>query len=191
MIHTVYLDMDGVLTNFMDHALALHGTTAKALEPRWTTGSYGVHESLGITEDQFWERIDAREDFWDQLPLYPWADRIFTVAQQVAEHVIILSAPSQDWRSAAGKMSCLQRWKGRHFRDWIFTPAKHKHRLARPDALLVDDSDRNCEDFVEAGGTAIIFPQRWNSNHSLAGETAAPGFVEFHLRRNSVEKEIR
>src|SRR5574342_378654 len=159
MIDAIFLDMDGVLTNFMDHALALHGTSTQELDDAgaWPHGLYEVHEAMGITEDEFWAKIDASPEFWDGLPLYPWADALWSACSKIAP-TLILSAPSMDWRSASGKMNCLQRWKGRRFREWIFAPAKHKHRLARQGALLIDDSDRNTGDWMRAGGEAILFP---------------------------------
>ena len=41
--------------------------------------------------------------------------------------------------------------------------------LAKRGRVLIDDSDVNCEKFAAAGGTAIVFPQRWNSAHAIEG----------------------
>tara|TARA_B100000700_G_C14367978_1_gene544625 strand:+ start:90 stop:317 length:228 start_codon:yes stop_codon:yes gene_type:complete len=43
----------------------------------------------------------------------------------------------------------------------------HKHLLAKPDVVLIDDSDEKCRKFIEAGGHAILLPQPWNANHGL------------------------
>jgi len=39
---------------------------------------------------------------------------------------------------------------------------RDKSLLARPRAVLVDDSDANVDAFRAAGGAGIVFPQPWN-----------------------------
>ena len=42
-----------------------------------------------------------------------------------------------------------------------------KHFCARPDALLIDDSDHNVEAFLAHGGQAILVPRPWNPLHCM------------------------
>jgi hypothetical protein len=76
----------------------------------------------------------------------------------------ILTSPSKDPAAAAGKTRWLQSVFGRDFRSYLIGPDKQS--CARPGAVLIDDRDENCDSFRQAGGRAIVFPQRWNSGHA-------------------------
>lgn len=39
-----------------------------------------------------------------------------------------------------------------------------KELNAKSGAILIDDSDKNVENYRAAGGCAILFPQPWNKN---------------------------
>jgi hypothetical protein len=44
-----------------------------------------------------------------------------------------------------------------------------KFLCAKPDNILIDDSDKNCNSFIKAGGKAILVPQPWNNQYSFKG----------------------
>jgi FMN phosphatase YigB (HAD superfamily) len=49
---------------------------------------------------------------------------------------------------------------------WNRTMVGHpKHLLAGPRTILIDDRDKNCEDFRAAGGQAILCPRPWNEGY--------------------------
>jgi hypothetical protein len=48
-----------------------------------------------------------------------------------------------------------------------------KHLMANPKHLLIDDNARNCQKFSDAGGLAILFPQRWNECYDYTGDKCA------------------
>lgn len=166
-IEIIFLDMDGVLFDFVSAALKVHGIQKSKAYAKWEPGYSEMHEAFGFSEDEFWSKINKKDKFWQELPQYEWIDKLYEKASEIAK-TLILSAPSKNPKSAYGKQICLQKWKGYGFRDWIFTPAKHKKLLARPGALLIDDNDQNVEEFRKAGGNAILFPQRWNSGWRAA-----------------------
>jgi hypothetical protein len=62
-----------------------------------------------------------------------------------------------------GKVHWLQQFFDPRFRRYML--GSHKHLMAKPGVVLIDDSDAKCEKFIEAGGGAILFPQPWNSNY--------------------------
>jgi hypothetical protein len=63
----------------------------------------------------------------------------------------------------------------------IFTAAKKF--LAGPDRLLIDDRDRNVEEFVAGGGHAILLPRLHNADHRLAcNSEAIMRTLEFRLK---------
>ena len=75
-------------------------------------------------------------------------------------------------------------WVHRYFRTFekrlIITQAP-KSLLAKPDTLLIDDRDKNIEEFIAAGGQAILVPRPWNELHGWAGES-------LQVVRNSLEE---
>ena len=52
--------------------------------------------------------------------------------------------------------------------EHFFAPWLKSHGLSFRDAVLVDDSGKNCQAFKEAGGSAIHFTQRDSALASLA-----------------------
>lgn len=40
--------------------------------------------------------------------------------------------------------------------------------MAHHGAVLVDDSDHNCDQFRKAGGHVVLVPRRWNALHMNA-----------------------
>ncbi len=159
-MRTIFLDMDGVLCNFVGGFCALHGKSADEVFPPGQQGNYEFHDSLGMTRDQLWRSIDAvGEDHWANMQPYPWALELYEHCKSVAP-TIILSTPSLHHSSLSGKCRWLQKYFGSRFRDYLLGPRKEE--CARPDTVLIDDFETNCEKFAARGGKAIVFPRPWN-----------------------------
>jgi len=82
------------------------------------------------------------------------------------ENICILTTPILDPGCAAGKME----WIYNHCPKWLhrqYLIGPPKHFCAQPDALLIDDSDRNVKLFQAHGGQAILVPRPWNSLHGV------------------------
>lgn len=157
----IFLDLDGVLTNFVGASLQLH-SRSELLES-WPAGVWDTHVVCGMSNGDFWKVIELRGSaFWSDMEPYPWAFDLVEQLRQIAP-VTIASSPSLDPGSLDGKIRWLQKHFGRNFRDFMIGP--RKHLLAHPDTVLIDDSDRNIADFRKAGGRGVLFPQMWNANH--------------------------
>jgi len=170
----IFLDIDGVVANFNGAAAKLYGKNEDDLRAAQSPGDYnGIYSALGTTEEEFWKKVDALgEEFWVTVERYPWADFLFDACSARCE-TVFLSAPSVDSSSFAGKVKWLQAWRGRGFRDFIFAPPRHKRHLAGPDSILIDDRDRNIEEWRSGGGIGILFPRPWNSDHALSDDCLA------------------
>lgn len=156
----ICLDVDGVLVDFV-------GGAAKLLnyDPAVVT-CWDYYPLIGKTEDEFWRAIDsAGSDFWHDLPIYPWAIKLIEDCRSTAP-TILLTSPSQCPSSAHGKLRWIQSHLGRRFRDYLI--GAKKEFCARPDTILIDDSDANYRKFEEHGGRAILFPRPWNQNRLIA-----------------------
>lgn len=161
----ILVDMDGVMVDFISGACGLWGEDG--LPEHWPLGVKGAQQALGLTDDDFWERIDsAGIGFWANLAEYDWFADFDFLLRSLGE-VYYLSSPSRSVNSIAGKKIWLDKRFGSAFRNFIFTPAKRL--LAGPDRILIDDYERHCREFVLAGGTAFLFGRPWNAKHAGEG----------------------
>jgi hypothetical protein len=185
----IFLDMDGVIANFMEPALALvFGDSAKERFADWPKGAYDPWPKLGTTETEFWAIIDgAGSDFWASLPAYSWTNKLIIGLQELGT-VIVLSSPSRNPNCVAGKLQWLHNAFGYEFRNYIFAPAKHKQLLAQPNRYLIDDAEHNVNRFINnGGGGAVLVPQRWNCGHEVQDAEMADYIIGqlVHLRLDS------
>lgn len=153
----ILVDLDGVLCDLVTPLLALFGRTP----PPGPWPSYSLGETLGLPEADVWRRVEREgAAFWAELPPTPWAAALDNVLDASHEPWLICTSPTRDPACAAGKIAWLQRRYGAGFRRFVLTP--HKDALALPGRRLLDDSDRNVDAFVAAGGDALLVPQPWN-----------------------------
>lgn len=167
----IYLDMDGVCTDFVSAAIRAHGFDVDDTLRKWQqqhAGEFFPYKIMGMEKDRFWKHLNTQgESFWTQLAPYPWYDELMERAS-VLGHVVFLTSPTHDPCCASGKLHWLQARFGVAFQDYIFTA--HKDRLAHPRAVLLDDFDHNVQKFVARGGHGIVFPQIWNSSAPHVGQ---------------------
>lgn len=157
MSKIIFLDLDGVLADFVSSALRALGREID-LNQRV---EYSIENWFGISSREFWETIDSfGEEFWSEMELYPWAKDMVKRLEKTAD-TYILSSPSRNPVSSSGKVA----WVRKHFpslRSKIIL-TKHKHLLSSAGRFLIDDSEHKINPFVKAGGGGFLFPQPWNS----------------------------
>ena len=158
----VLLDVDGVIGNFTKAVCdTLNFTEAhyNHLISRWTPGVNEISEQIGINQNFMWRAIDNNPSFWEDIELYDYSLELVDYLQSKYE-VHICTSPSSNPNCAAGKIT----WLKKHFkfkRNFVITP--QKHLLACPNKILIDDTDRHCNKFMEYGGHSYLWPQPWNS----------------------------
>lgn len=153
---TIFLDIDGVICDFVGGAEEVHG-------PAPRKDSWDIHEWYGLDPEEFWAPLSSRE-FWANLKALPDAFKIVEACHRYGE-IVLCTTPTLSAECLAGKMDWIQRVFGGRFRDYIFTP--RKGFLAKPGRVLVDDSDKNVKEFRSAGGHAVLWPQPWNANRGM------------------------
>jgi 5'(3')-deoxyribonucleotidase len=160
-----YLDIDGVLADFMRAAMLANKCNPDVALSTWPKGEWEAHKVLGISEDSFWQHISANDYFWDDLQMLPWCRDLIRLVTRHDPEFRFATKPSRCESCYAGK----RRWVARLGYDpserLIVIPDKVE--LAGPGRLLIDDNDDNCTRWKEAGGTSILFPQVWNSNWKI------------------------
>lgn len=161
---TVFVDMDGVLSDFFGQAMRVHESDGVD----YPKGQYRIEEYLGISASEFWAKIDHEgEEFWSEMPLCEGAMDLWDTLQPLKP--IILTSPSMQPHCVSGKLKWMQDWFGTSFRDYIFCPANHKYKLARHNSFLIDDSQSNCNDWIEKGDSPLgctLWPHIGNSRES-------------------------
>lgn len=166
----VYLDMDGVLVNFRK----------------------GIHDAFNISYDystlsdkwKFWEdwpdvtfnMVNAvcTTEFWQNLEwMHDGLELFKAVLMKFPSDeadIYLLTTPMPNLESATGKALWVDQYVPIFNKRLIITRTS-KSLLAGLDTLLIDDKDKNVEEFVEAGGQGILVPRSWNSLHNWASET--------------------
>jgi len=188
----IMLDMDGVITDFLSfpklfgidpqelHDILepgvwrVEGTFAKLLNEK-----RGKNFSEAKARRLMWLMANnAGAKWWANLPVYPWADDLIKLCKSFGKMYFCTAI----WCPAAaqGKVEWFNKVFGDDFKDYFLT--SQKHLLAAPDTVLIDDCDENIDRFRKAGGSAILFPQKWNSNHKILIDKVE--YVKFYLQAN-------
>lgn len=154
---TCFLDMDGVLTDFVGAACAIHG--ASVPDP-WPIGAWDVAPLLDMNASAFWKPL--QHDFWATMP---WTDDGKEILAECErrygqQNIVLLTSPCASPYSASGKIAWIQRFMNPYRRQYALCPCKQF--MARSDAILIDDSIKNCKHFIACGGYAKLVTRPWN-----------------------------
>lgn len=115
---------------------------------------------MGIAPKDFWAPLGR--EFWANLAPYSDGDALLIVAESLVgpERIFFLSSPCLTDGCLEGKRDWVRKYHPGYERRTFFGSAKHV--FAGGGAVLVDDSDRNVDDFEAAGGDAVLIPRPWN-----------------------------
>ena len=145
---TIFLDADGVLTNWNKQACKLFKIDSSKID------HYDFDSLVG--RKVLFEKIDNEEiGFWSTLEIFDWAKKIIELCNKLG-NLSILTSPGEWVFAASGKMMHFKE----HFPDTSFIITKDRHLCARKNALLIDDTEKNVNKFIEAGGHALLFPKQ-------------------------------
>lgn len=179
----IYVDMDGVLTDFVGKVADVFGISKEQLEfDLWNYKTYSIPEVLDMTPNEFWSKIKEQGIwFWDTMARYDWADDLLRECNIKDAQIYICSSPGYMPQAAYGKLLWMQRNLHPGFRNFVLTG--QKHLLAREDriTILIDDSRDNVSKFERYGGKAILFPQPWNTFEELPSREERLPFVKQQL----------
>lgn len=162
----VFIDVDGLLANFIGGVLDMHPdapfTHADAPWEVWT--------ALGYDAPLFWST--KRREFWRSLAPYPEGITLLGRLERLVGQTriaLLTHAPDVD-----GAIDGKRDWIKRHqpfYLKRLFT-GEPKFMAAGPTKVLIDDCDANCEAWARHGGLAVLVPRPWNKR---AGECLPGG----------------
>lgn len=153
-----FLDLDGVLVDFVGGAFALHGRSLPRRAVQWD-----FDKQLGIPAADFWAPMG--QAFWAGLDWTPEGRLLLGGIEGLfGENVVLLTSPCQTVGAVEGKVDWIRQYLPRYSRRFFVGPAKHT--IAGPGKVLVDDHEGNVTPFVAHGGNAVLVPRPWNRRAS-------------------------
>ena len=153
---TCFLDMDGVLTDFVGTMALAHGKENPFNDPDEPV-PYHIEELWGLSAEDFWKPANSLE-FWSTMAPTAHKSAVLELVYDYfgQENVFILTSPSASPHATAGKVMWIQKNVPELARQFFVGPKKEA--LARPGAFLIDDHEVNVEKFKAAGGGAAVWP---------------------------------
>lgn len=172
MIKTILIDVDGVIADFDRAALAriLGPERVEEGMKLRDKGEWSIARGLGMSESDFWKRIDDAQ-FWQTIPSYDGAvDFIRNLTKMAKEHFRV---ESFYFLTSSGGSSEFPTPRTRWIREFnkqsgvsiplaIVQDIGGKLLCANAETLLVEDNDKNYEGFLAAGGYGVLVPRQWN-----------------------------
>ena len=162
-MYRCFLDLDGVLADFVAGICRAHGRRSPYLQPGSPRGphAWDLGGILRLTPKEFYAPCDRR--FWANLPLTPESGRIESLVRgRFGERVAILTSPVSQDGCGDGKRD----WVRRHYPklEKRLLIGSCKEFCAGPLAVLIDDNQGNVDTWRAAGGIAFLVPRPWNDH---------------------------
>lgn len=160
-----YLDMDGVLVDFVGGALRHFKKDIPRKDVRWD-----IEEHCGF-------QSGSRALFWEELGRHFWANLDWTeegkellagLEEIFGDRILLMTSPCLTPGCAEGKLEWVRRNAPKHDRRVMIGPAKYL--CAGPGKILIDDHDANVDKFFDEGGLCIQPPRPWNRLRSLTDD---------------------
>jgi hypothetical protein len=148
--YTIYCDMDSVLVDFDRGYQELTGMTTQQADAN------GV--------EAFWDPLSkAGAKFWITLQWMPDGKQLWDYIKKY--NPILLSAPSREESSKLGKRV----WVKRELPGvkLILKYASQKQEYASPTSILIDDRQKNIDQWEAAGGIGILHTNTPNTIKQL------------------------
>ena len=180
---TIFLDLDGILVNFIGGVHKRLGIPYNPTKYPYARGKYQILEDIAyksdgeLTKDDVYKACDCH-CFWESLEWDINGKRILDVALRTGSKIYVCTAPMLRPDAWSGKAKWVQRHLGGKVQGLIVTSAP-KSLLARSNHVLIDDKDTNVSEFIAEGGFAYLVPQPWNSRHKEYGTDWLPELEKF------------
>jgi len=173
----IFLDLDDVLNTFTLSALRWVGCPVEKFDYGKYDSAWGfdiiraanaLQKAFVFTQATFWNILPAK--FWATVPQSQEFSWLLALCETLVgqENIFILTAAPRKVGNhvASAKVA----WIRTHLPQWLQEQCfigTSKYACASPNALLIDDTDKNVQAFRQAGGSAILVPRPWNSLHDF------------------------
>lgn len=144
--YIIYVDMDGVLCNFLKGASDATGYDLKQ------------HSQWEQIKGTHWKTISKMGSrFWARLPWMPDGKKLWNFVKPYEPR--ILSAFPQAEQNKQFAIDGKKEWIRKNLsgvKEINIVRGQEKQNFARKGAILIDDSPRNIKQFIQAGGIGIL-----------------------------------
>lgn len=161
-----FIDLDGVLVDFIEGAFEYHGITIEWADIRWN-----FVEQAGLHPGDFWRLLGT--GFWAGLKRTREFFAIIGAAEKKfgADNIFLCSSPCETPGCIVGKALWVDHYLPKYSRRLILT--NRKEVFSGPGRVLIDDADHNIDGWVKAGGVGILVPRPWNATHNVSLNVSA------------------
>ena len=153
----IFLDLDGIIAYWEKAAAKTCGIDYKDQEIRDAIKNGKRLETYVGGDEKMWPMIDKDgEKWWVDLEKLPWSDDLIDLLKKESKELSFLSSPSKNPICYSGKA----KWIIKHYPDMskdVFLGCK-KERVANPNVLLIDDTEKKVKQFRKYGGHAFLWP---------------------------------
>ena len=150
----IYLDMDGVISNWCEATLNALGGNTPEIHQRIVNSWSTIDDIWGEDKVVFTlEQLGAK--FWADLEIFPWTHELFSELNKVAPTCFFTNQGRWPGNAIVGKLEWLKK-HGFDHRNVLF--GEYKWLAASPRHFLVDDKPTNVEKFKINGGRAYLWP---------------------------------
>jgi 5'(3')-deoxyribonucleotidase len=155
----IFLDLDGVMADFINASFDIHKMDRPKEKLKWN-----YFEEWGIDQEEFWRPINEKgAKFWQNLEKYDWFDEVLDFVMSRDSKFSICTSPTNHHSSYVGKV----KWIQKHFPEGTLERSflcRQKYKLAKNyDSVLIDDSEANTYKWSNFGGQPILFPGLCNN----------------------------
>lgn len=169
-LQNILLDQDGVLADFFTLAFercnAYVGGSKKIEDynGHGTFQSFDMCKFFDLSIDQFWNVVDFNYGgrmFKDIKP-FPWAFELYNRLNNICDVTIVTSPPPHNIDAFSQKAKWLK--NNLDIDNQKVMIGSRKYLMAKEGNVLIDDWDRNCDNFESAGGFSIQVESNWNTS---------------------------
>ena len=164
MIRKIYFDLDGVLADFDRGVDEIAGFNRE-----------GANANSNVNDDDMWIAIAKVPNFYDKLELMPGAKTLFdTLYKMYGKRVEILTGipkPKRNIPTAAqDKVNWVHRMLSPDVKVNTVYREEKKNFCTGVDCILIDDLQKNIDEWEAIGGTGILYTSAKNTLEKLQAE---------------------
>ena len=182
MIKEIYLDVDGVIVDFLGGLHETFGLPYSCDEGyQYERGKWDMLGDMPVSfaainavcTEQFWENLNWMVDGRDILRLIL---QVFPCTP-----IKLLTTPMPNSGSWSGKY----RWVAKNlplYASGLVVTHVPKHEFVnRKNLLLIDDRDTTVDNVKRVGGSAVLVPRMWNYLHKVVEHSSVYEYMEQQL----------
>lgn len=176
----VLLDVDGVIYDFVSLMLSTH--FKKYGKKPSDIVTYHMDKILGITKSEFWRTCDEADGVFCDGDFYSYTKDLINTCKLYSENIAFCTNPGNNpkhWAEKKTLFDKLTKFLGEPIPAPIVT--QNKDVLSLEGVVLVDDFEKNIDNFNKGKGIGVLFPQYWNKNGTELLMKDPVGYVDCTL----------